>query len=63
MTPWVLRLRRFWGIVLTIGTAILGVADQFLPAFQGMIPPMAYAALAIILAVLPSIIDRRNKDR
>jgi len=64
MTPaivWVSKVRRVWSILLAGATAILGVADQFLPALQGIIPPMGYVALAIALAVLPSIIDRRRR--
>lgn len=63
MRTWFLKVRRIWSLLLTLGTATLGAADQFLPAFQGMIPPMAYVGLAIFLAVLPSLLDRRSKDR
>ena len=61
--PWVMQLRRIWTLLLTLGTAVLGAADQFLPMFQGMIPPLVYVSLAIFLAVLPSLLDRRGKDR
>ena len=63
MTAWLLRLRRFWTLFVTLMTAAIGAADQFMPAFQGMIPPMIYAGIAIVLAVLPSLLDRRGKDR
>jgi len=56
-------IRRVWGVCLTAATMLLGAADQFLPALQGMIPPVAYAALVIVAAVLPSILDRRHARR
>ena len=63
MTAWLLRLRRIWSLLLALGTAALGAADQFLPVFQGMIPPMVYVGLAIFLAILPSLLERRGRDR
>ena len=63
MTAWLLRMKKRWSLLFSILTAILGAADQFLPIFQGMIPPMAYVALAITLALLPSVLERREKDR
>lgn len=63
MTAWLLHLRRIWSLLVLLGTAVLSAADQFLPAFLGVIPPMAYAAIAILLAVLPSLLERRGKDR
>lgn len=57
------QVRRIWRVILMALTALLGCADQFLPVFHGMIPPVTYVVLAVTLALLPSIMDRRSKDR
>ena len=61
--PWVFRLKRGWAIVITFGTVAFSAADQFLPMIQGMIPPMLYAGIALFLALLPSLLERREKRR
>ena len=59
--PWVFHLKRGWAIAITFGTVAFSAADQFLPLFQGMIPPIAYAGVALLIALLPSILNRRGK--
>ena len=63
MTGQLLRLRKAWSVFLALATTLLGAADQFLPVFQGVMPPMGYVLLVLLCAILPSILERRSRDR
>lgn len=57
------QVRKGLSAALALVAAVAGFADQFLPAVQGLMPPLVYAGVAIFLALLPSILDRREHKR
>ena len=55
----IFSVHRIWTGLLAVVTALVGAADTFLPAIQGLVPPVLYAVIAVAFALLPSVLERR----
>lgn len=54
---WRERLNALWSVKLAVWSALLGIADQILSAFQGALPPVVYALL-FVLIIIARVIDQ-----
>ncbi len=57
---WRAQLNRLWSVRLAILTALLAVADQLLGLFNGLIPPVWYAVLSM-LVIVARVVDQAPK--
>ena len=56
----IFTVHRAWTILLSLMTAGISIAEQVVPALQGVLPPVAYAVAVVVVALLPSVLERRG---
>lgn len=54
---WRMQLNKLWSVRIAIFSAILGVADQLLAAFQSSLPAWVYALLFVTI-IVARIVDQ-----
>lgn len=61
IADWRAEFNRLWSIRLAVLMGLLGFADQLLPALYGVIPPIAYAGLSVLI-ILSRLVQQKPKD-